>query len=118
MLFRGAMALSPSRMLLALALACAGCPAPKMSGDAGTLADLSVATDLCMFSSCDPDCPQGTMAPPFYVQNGALSCNQIGKQCTYFESGITCLCDHHWWYTDCGWRPCPQPDGGLPTCKP
>ncbi len=79
-----------------------------MAADAGP--------DLCTSSSCDPDCPQGMTAPPYYVDDGTAPCTTVGKVCTYFESGLSCLCDHHWWYTDCGTAPCKAPDAGFPTC--
>jgi hypothetical protein len=77
----------------------------------------SDGADLCQSPGCgEPGCPEGTQAPPYYMEDGTLPCSTVGEVCTYFESGLTCLCDHHWWYTDCGTGPCPPPDGGFPIC--
>ena len=68
----------------------------------------------CAFSACDPGCPTGYDSPP-YLQDGTVSCPTIGHSCTYFESEISCACDHHWWYTSWGIG-CPPQDGGGPQC--
>jgi hypothetical protein len=52
-----------------------------------------------MAADRDPGCPQGTMAPPYYTNDGTLQCNTIGKTCSHFENDLTCACDHHWWYS-------------------
>jgi hypothetical protein len=67
---------------------------------------------------CDPGCPQGGLAPPWYNESLRLEpCDQVGKLCIYGEWELTCMCDHHWWDTYCGNMKCWSPDGGLPMCR-
>jgi len=118
-----AAALVAVALLLVTAVLAAGCNADS---DVGAADDFSVFSsadlldggglrvdgpDLCVFpADCDPQCPKLRD-----VAVGRTTCAVPGKQCVYFEDTLSCLCDGHWWFTQCPF-PCYPGDMGPPAC--